>query len=152
MANDTRQIPLMDAARKVALACPACQGLLQRSWNRPTDRVFSKLWRVQRFKCDCQHCRWQGLLRVSNSATGNVANIEARAPKASGFLAWSIVSAAIARWFLPPAARYIVRTSRIAEPHPVPMTCIESPGPRMLAVLDRESRNAGANQTSRRTH
>ena len=43
--------------------CPICSGYAVRIRRRYTDRIISLFVSVHRYKCQDQHCQWQGNIR-----------------------------------------------------------------------------------------
>lgn len=105
MTIDSQKPSCKKAAQPAFLACPVCQGLLKRSWNRPTDRVVNRFLRVQRYRCNGQKCQWQGLLHITIGASGNLGNTQAGAPMVFGSTITGIVGAAVRRWLFPAIGR-----------------------------------------------
>ena len=60
-SEDARPTPDGEAGKP---SCPQCGGQLIRIARRPLDRVLSRFVPVQRYRCECFSCQWEGNLRV----------------------------------------------------------------------------------------
>lgn len=70
-ARSPAELP-KSGARRHALACPVCQGAVERISRRWVDRLLSIVMPVQRFRCATMSCQWEGNLRAKHLAHAHI--------------------------------------------------------------------------------